>query len=46
MGETYDTVSEKQEILFLNGGWDVHHHIFERTRDCPQSWPVLIYRSC
>ncbi|EHK44762.1 uncharacterized protein TrAtP1_002882 [Trichoderma atroviride] len=32
MNEAHDTDIEGQEILFPNGGWDVHHHIFEPSR--------------
>ncbi|PNP37657.1 hypothetical protein TGAMA5MH_10425 [Trichoderma gamsii] len=32
MDQAHNTVIEGQETLFPNGGWDVHHHIFEPSR--------------
>lgn len=43
MGENFaitlahDKVIEEPDILFPNGGWDVHHHIFERMCDSSQT---------
>ncbi|KAK1246385.1 hypothetical protein MKX08_000187 [Trichoderma sp. CBMAI-0020] len=32
MDDAHDTDIKGQEILFSNGGWDAHHHIFEPSR--------------
>lgn len=29
--EIREIAIEESEKLFPNGGWDVHHHVFERT---------------
>lgn len=29
----HEIVVQEAQHLFPNGGWDVHHHIFERTYD-------------
>jgi pyruvate dehydrogenase complex dehydrogenase (E1) component len=51
MGENFtitlgqDKVFEELDNLFPNGGWDVHHHIFERMCDLPQTSSKLTYCS-
>ena len=38
---THEIVVEHHENLFPNGGWDAHHHIFERTRQYPLTRMLL-----